>query len=323
MEYIKDYDFPIKYHLRKVNVVADALSRKSGSMASLRGLGIIQQFEELGVEFQPLRQGVMLANMLVCEPIFIQKIKETQLQDPYLAKIVKHISERPDFRIVGGVLYFRDRLCVPNVDDLRNETMAEAHNTKYSMHLGSTKMYQNLRSRFWWNNMKREIKAFVSRCMTCQLIKAEHQKPAGLLQPLEIPQWKWEHLAIDFISSLPITSRGNNAIWVIVDRLTKSARFIPLKTGKKMQMLSLAQTFVNEIVSRHGQPASITSDRDSRFVSRFWKTLHESMGTKLQFSTAHHPQTYGQSERTIQTLEDMLRHVYLTLRLSGRKPTSL
>ena len=109
------------------------------------------------------------------------------------------------------------------------------------------------------------------------------------MQPLEIPPWKWEHLMMDFISGLPTTSKGNNAIWVIVNHLTKSAHFILLKIGKKMQMLALAQTFVNEIVSRHGQPVSITSDRDSRFVSRFWKTLHESMGTKLQFSTVYHP----------------------------------
>ena len=118
--------------------------------------------------------------------------------------------------------------------------MAEAHSTKYSMHSGSTKMYHNFKSRFWWNNMKREIAAFVSQCMTCQLIRTEHQKPAGLLQPLEISQWKWKHLIMDFILGLPTASRGNNAIWVIVDRLTKSAHFIPLKTGKKMQMLSLA-----------------------------------------------------------------------------------
>ena len=100
--------------------------------------------------------------------------------------------------------------------------------------------------------MKREIAAFVSQCMTCQLIKAEHQKPGGLLQPLGISQWKWEHLTMDFVSGLPTTSKGNNAIWLIVDRLTKSVHFIPLKIGKKMQMLALAQTFVNEIVSRHG-----------------------------------------------------------------------
>lgn len=249
----------------------------------------------------------MLANMTVSEPIFIQKIKETQLQDPDLVRIEEHISERPDFRIVEGVLYFRDQLCVPKIDDLRNEIMTEAHGTKYSMHPGSTKMYHNLKNRFWWNNMKKEIAAFVSRGTTCQLIKAEHQKPAGLLQPLEIPQWKWEHLTMDFVSGLPTTSKGNNAILVIVDCLTKSAYFIPLKTRKNMQMLALVQTFVNEIVSRHGQPVSITSDRDIRFLSRFWKTLHESMGMKLQFSTAYHPQTDSQSGRAIQTLEDMLQ----------------
>ena len=129
----------------------------------------------------------MLANMLVTEPIFIRKIKESQLRDPDLAKIVDHIAERPEFRIVDGGLYFHDRLCVLNIDELKNDIMVEAHSTRYTMHPGSTKMYHNLKNRFWWNNMKREIAAFVSRCMTCQLIKAKHQKPSGLLQPLKIP----------------------------------------------------------------------------------------------------------------------------------------
>ena len=112
---------------------------------------------------------------------------------------------------------------------------------------------------------------------------------------------------MDFVSGLLRTSRGNNVIWIIMDRLTKSAHFIPMRTGKKMHMLPLAELFVNEIVSRHGQPVSIASNRENRFVSRFWKTLHESMGTKLQFSTTYHLQIDGQSERTIQTLKDMLR----------------
>ena len=128
--------------------------------------------------------------------------------------------------------------------------------------------------------MKREITSFVSCCMTCQLAKAEHQRPPGLLQPLEIPELKWEHITMDFISGLPRTRKGNNAIWVIVDRLTKSAHFIPMKIGEKMHMLPLVELFVNKIVNCHGQPVSITSYRDSRFVSRFWKTLHESMGMK-------------------------------------------
>lgn len=117
--------------------------------------------------------------------------------------------------------------------------------------------------------------------MTCQLVKAEHQKPLGLLQPLKIPEWKWEHITMDFVSGLPRTSRSNNAIWDIVDRLTKSTHFIPMRIGTKMHMLPLTELFTNEIVSRLGQQVSIISDRGSRFVSRFWKTLHESMGTKL------------------------------------------
>ena len=111
---------------------------------------------------------------------------------------------------------------------------------------------------------------------------------------------------MDFVSGLPNTKKGNNAIWIIVNRLTKSAHFIPMKTGNKMHMAPLAELFVNEIVSGHGQLVSTISDQDSRFVSRFWETLLESMGTRLQFSTAYHPQIDGQSECTIQTLEDML-----------------
>ena len=136
--------------------------------------------------------------------------------------------------------------------------------------------------------MKREIAAFVSRCLTCQEIEAEYQKPPGLLQPLDIPEWKWEHITMDFVSGLPTTKKGNNAIWVIVDRLTRSAHFIPMKTGSKIHMAPLVDLFVTEIVSKLGQPVSITSDRDNRFVSRFWKTLFESMCTKLQFSIAYH-----------------------------------
>ena len=154
MEYIRDYDVSIKYHPGKVNIVVDALSRKSVVMASLRGASVFQQFEELGVEVQPLRKGAILANMTVSEPTFIHKIKDSQLHDPDLAKIVEHIAERPDFRMVNGILYLRDQLCVPNVDNLKNEIMTEAHSTRYFMQPGSMKMYHNLKTRCWWNNMK-------------------------------------------------------------------------------------------------------------------------------------------------------------------------
>ena len=134
--------------------------------------------------------------------------------------------------------------------------------------------------------------------------EAEHQKPYGKIQTLEIPVWKWEKITMDFVTKLPRTAKKHDAIWVIVDRLTKSAHFIPIK--ESMPVHKLAKIYVNEIVARHGVPISIISDRDGRFTSNFWQSFQDELGTKLHMSTAFHPQTDGQSERTIQTLEDML-----------------
>ena len=173
------------------------------------------------------------------------------------------------------------------------------------MHPGAGKMYRDLRSSYWWPGMKKEITEYVGKCLVCQQVKAEHQVPSGLLQSIQIPQWKWEKVTMDFVSGLPLTPRKNNSIWVIVDRFTKSAHFLPVRTDFSLN--KLAKLYIAEIVRLHGVPESIISDRDPRFTSRFWKSLNEALGTKLKFSTAFHPQTDGQSERTIQTLEDMMR----------------
>lgn len=153
--------------------------------------------------------------------------------------------------------------------------------------------------------MKRDIADFVSRCLTCQQVKAPRQRPAGLLQPLSVPQWKWEAVCMDFISGLPKTKQGFNVIWVIVDRLTKTAHFIPGKSTYRVDRW--AQLYIKEIVRLHGVPVSIVSDRDTRFTSQFWRSLQKALGTQLRFSTAFHPQTDGQTERLNQVLEDMLR----------------
>ena len=153
--------------------------------------------------------------------------------------------------------------------------------------------------------MKADIASNVNKCLTCVKVKVEYQKPSGLLQQPEIPVWKWEQISMDFITKLPRTSSGCDTIWVIVDRLTKSAHFLEIKETDRMRRL--AQVYIKEIVSKHGVPISIIWDRDARFTSRFWQSLQDRMGTRLDMSTAYHPQTDGQSERTIQTLEDMLR----------------
>ncbi|GJU18712.1 putative reverse transcriptase domain-containing protein [Tanacetum coccineum] len=183
--------------------------------------------------------------------------------------------------------------------------MHESHKSKYSIHPGSTKMYQDLKRLYWWPNMKADIATYVDKCLTCAKVKAEHMKPSGLLQQPEIPEWKWEKVTMDFVSGLPRTPSGYDSIWVIVDRLTKSAHFLPMKKTDSIE--KLAQLYLKEIVCRHGVPVSVISDRDSLFTSRFWVSLQKALGTQLDLSTAYHPETDGQSERTIQTLEDMLR----------------
>jgi hypothetical protein len=166
-------------------------------------------------------------------------------------------------------------------------------------------MYYDLKERFWWYGMKRSVAEYVAICDTCQRVKAEHQRPVGLLQPLKISEWKWEEITMDFIVGLPRTQKGYNSIWVVVDRLTKVAHFIPVSTT--YSGARLAELYISRIVCLHGVPKKIISDRGSQFTSRFWEQLHDSLDTKLRFSTAYHPQTDGQTERTNQVLEDMLR----------------
>ncbi|GJW17329.1 putative reverse transcriptase domain-containing protein [Tanacetum coccineum] len=181
----------------------------------------------------------------------------------------------------------------------------ETENIKMRMFGGSEKMYQDVKKLYWWPNMKADIATYVSKCLTCAKVKAEHQRQSGLLVQPEIPQWKWDNITMDFVTKLPKSSQGYDTIWVIVDRLTKSAIFIPMKETDPLE--KLARMYLKEVVTRHGIPVSIICDRDPRFASNFWRSLQKALGTSLDMSTAYHPQTDGQSERTIQTLEDMLR----------------
>ncbi|RVX14525.1 Transposon Ty3-I Gag-Pol polyprotein [Vitis vinifera] len=286
METLEDYDFALHYHPGKANVVADALSRKSVGQLSSLGLrefemhAVIEDFELcLGLE----GHGPCLYS-ISARPMVIQRIVEAQIHDEFLEKVKA--------QLVADV-------------ELRNELLADAHRAKYTIHPGNTKMYQDLKRQFWWSGMKRDIAQFVANCQICQQVKAEHQRPAGLLQPLPILEWKWDNITMDFVIGLPRTRSKKNGVWVIVDRLTKSAHFLAMKTTDSMN--SLAKLYIQEIVRLHGIHVSIVSDRDPKFTSQFWQSLQRALGTQLNFSTAFHPQTDGQSERVIQILEDMLR----------------
>jgi hypothetical protein len=157
-----------------------------------------------------------------------------------------------------GVLWFNERIVVPKVHRLRKQILDEAHLSKFSMHPNSTKMYQDLKQNFWWTRMKREIAKYVSECDICQRVKASHLKTAGNLQLLPIPSWKWEDISMDFIVGLPNTSQRHDSIWVIVDRLTKTAYFLPMHTTYNAK--KYAEIYLDQIVRLHGVPRMIISD---------------------------------------------------------------
>ncbi|GJY92613.1 reverse transcriptase domain-containing protein [Tanacetum coccineum] len=199
-----------------------------------------------------------------------EAIKEENIKAENLRGMNKAFEVRPD-----GTRCIKNQSWLPLFGNLRDLIMHESHKSKHSIHPGSDKIYQDLKKLYWWPNMKAIIAEYVGKCLTCSRVKAECQKPSGLLVQPEIPMWKWERITMDFITKLPKTSNGHDTIWVIVDRLTKSAHFIPTRETDSME--TLTRLYIKEIVSRHGVPISIISDRDSHFTSRFWKSLQNAL----------------------------------------------
>ena len=309
LEFLKDYDFSLNYHPGKANVVADALSRKSLHISALmvKEWELLEQFRDLSLVCELTSDSVRLGMLKVTND-FLLSVREKQRLDLKFVDLmlVGNQSGNDDFKVDDqGVLRFRGRICIPDDAELKKMILEEGHRSGLSIHPGANKMYQDLKKIFWWSGLKRDVAQFVYACLTCQKLKVEHQKPIGLLQPLDIPEWKWDSISMDFVTGLPNTQRGHNAIWVIVDRLTKSAHFIPIDITYSMERL--AEIYIRVIVKLHGVPLSIVSDRDPRFTSRFWESLQKAFGSKLRLSSAYHPQTDGQTERTIQSLEDLLR----------------
>jgi hypothetical protein len=228
-ELIKDYELEVHYHPGKANVVADVLSRKGhcNYLSAVRSTG-----EESSTRVLP---DLSLFNITLT-PALRGEIIAAQKNDAGMARIKRRIQEgdpkvacfRED---AEGILWFKDRLVVPKKEALKRKILDEAHTSRYSIHPGSIKMYHDLRQQFWWTRMKRETARYVSECDTCRKVNADYMKPRGLLQPLSVPDWKWDDISMDFIVGLPLTAHKFNSIWVIVDRLTKSAHFIPVNTN--------------------------------------------------------------------------------------------
>jgi hypothetical protein len=182
-----------------------------------------------------------------------EEIRKGQESDEKIKEIKTLIGlgKAPDFmEDEQGTIWFKKRICVPEIEHLLQLILREAHDSAYSIHLGSTKMYRDLKKKYWWYGLKRDVATHVALCDVCQRVKAEHQRPAGLLQPLKVPEWKWEEISMDFIVGLPRTRDGYDSIWVIVDRLTKVAHFIPVKIT--YSGAQLADLYMSRIVCLHG-----------------------------------------------------------------------
>nr|GFB26415.1 reverse transcriptase [Tanacetum cinerariifolium] len=267
-------------------VVVDRLTKSVHFLPIRKDYSVSRAYRKLGepgsssvLLFIPRQTHGYWASLRV-EPDLISRIKEAQKEDNEIWTIVENLDKQVEFHLDDdNVLWKNTRLVVPNDASLREALLTEAHSSPFSVR--------------------------PARCLICQQVKIEHQWASGLLQQLDIPVWKWDEISMDFVTGLPRTQRRHDTIWVVVDRLTKSAHFLPIR--KDYSVSRLAEIFQQEIVRLHSTPSAIVSDRDPRFASRFWKGLQKAWGTRLKFSTIFHPQTDGQSERTIQTLEDMLR----------------
>ncbi|GJX19802.1 putative reverse transcriptase domain-containing protein [Tanacetum coccineum] len=280
LELLSDYDCEIRYHPGKANVVVEALSRKERDQplrvrALVMTIGLDLPKQILNAQTKA-RKPNNLKNKDV-GGMLIKNSKDTEKPR------TKKLEPRAD-----GTLCLNGRSWLPCYGDLRTVIMHESHKSKYFIHPGYENMYQDMKKLYWWPNMKADIATYVSKCLTCAKVKAEHQRPSGLFVKPDIPQWKWDNITMDFVTKLPKSSQGYDTIWVIVDRLTKSAIFLPMRETDPME--KLARMYLKE----------------------------KALGTNLDMSTGYHPQTDGQSERTIQTFEDMLR-AYIKQRVQAAR----
>jgi hypothetical protein len=273
------------YHPRKANIVADTLSRKPhyNCLSAIHWTR-----EESSTRVLP---NLSLFNITLT-PTLKAEIVAAQKDDEGMGHIRRRMrgvdpKDACFCEDAEGTLWFKERLVEPRREALKKKILDKAHTSRYSIHPRSTKMYHDLQQQFWWTRMKRGAARYVFECDTCRKVKADYMKPGGLLQPLSIPDWKWDDISMDFIVGLPMMARKFDLIWVMVDRLFKSSHFIPINTKYKVQ--KYAKIYIAHVLCLHRVLKTIISDRGSQFVTRFWEQLHASLGTRLIHTSAYHP----------------------------------
>ena len=242
---------------------------------------MLETMGQFGLQYIKQAQGTL--GSLVATPSLLSRVIEYQGQEAEIVSIKDRVQSGTgdeDWTVhTDGSLRYRERVVVPQLTDLIEEILKEFHYSRFAVHPSGTKMYQDLHRQYYWSGMKRHIRDFVRRCLTCQQVKAEHQKPIGLLQPLEVAEWKWEHVTMDFVTHLPRTLQRHDVVWVIVDRLTKSAHFLAVQMTFTLERF--CRLYIREIVRLYGVPVSIVSDRDPRFKVHFWNFFQKAMGTRM------------------------------------------
>ena len=289
LHFFADFDFEIQYVEGPRNR-ADALSRiKSGPSVCC----------------------VTLLSSLTTD-LVKQNIERLAHEDPDYQALFERAKELESKYIVRGRLVYllgqdegRMLLVVPNNADLKHQIIMEAHNTPYAGHKGQTATLAFLKKHFTWSKMDSDVRDFIKHCDVCQKNKRDYAPEHGLLQPLPTPTQPWEVLGIDFVTGLPKTKAGHDAILVVIDHLTKMAHAIPCQ--KSITASEVADLFIKNIFRLHGMPQTIISDRGSQFISHFWQTLFKHLGTRVSLTTAYHPQSNGLTERVNGTLLETLR----------------
>lgn len=238
---------------------------------------------------------------------WVQTLQDSYIKDAETSKLLQELSVKSPsghYALIKGIIYFKSRIWVGNATNIQQQILYALHNSAVGGHSGFEATYHRIQKLFAWPSMKQIVKDYVARCTTCQQAKTERVAYPGLLSPLPVPDGSWKIISMDFIEGLP-KSGSFNCILVVVDRFSKYAHFLPLT--HPYTALQVAILFMNHVFKLHGLPQAIVSDRDKIFTSHLWKELFKLLGTKLNLSSAYHPQSDGQTERVNQCLETYLR----------------